>query len=50
MDIINKNVIKEIKNELIDNEIPCYVYDLNEICQTILIYIMQSRLILIMKS
>ena len=35
MDIINKNVIKEIKNELIDNEIPCYVYDLNEIKQRI---------------
>ena len=35
MNVINKNIIKEIKNELIDNEIPCYVYDLNEIKQRI---------------
>lgn len=31
MDIVNDKIINEIKSELIDNEIPCYIYDLNEI-------------------
>ena len=31
MNVINKKIINEIKKELIDNEIPCYIYDLNEI-------------------
>jgi len=35
MNVINKNIIKEIKNELINNKIQCYVYDLNEIKQRI---------------
>lgn len=31
MNIINKKIIKEIKEELLDNEVPCYVYNINEI-------------------
>lgn len=31
MNIINKKIINEIKKELLDEETPCYVYNLNEI-------------------
>ena len=31
MNTINKKIINEIKNELLEEETHCYVYDLNEI-------------------
>lgn len=31
MGTIDKNIVNEIKEELLDNEVPCYIYDLSEI-------------------